>query len=58
MPSYKNLLPGDPAPWFQARATSRPDLPSTLPPVATSSCASSAQPQTREAAPPWALLLP
>jgi peroxiredoxin len=26
MPSYKNLLPGDPAPWFQARATSRPDF--------------------------------
>jgi peroxiredoxin/predicted 2-oxoglutarate/Fe(II)-dependent dioxygenase YbiX len=26
MPSYNNLLPGDPAPWFQARATSRPDF--------------------------------
>jgi predicted 2-oxoglutarate/Fe(II)-dependent dioxygenase YbiX/peroxiredoxin len=26
MPSYKNLLPGDPAPWFQARATTRPDF--------------------------------
>ncbi len=26
MPSYKNLLPGDPAPWFQARATNRPDF--------------------------------
>jgi predicted 2-oxoglutarate/Fe(II)-dependent dioxygenase YbiX/peroxiredoxin len=25
MPSYKNLLPGDAAPWFHARATSRPD---------------------------------
>jgi peroxiredoxin/predicted 2-oxoglutarate/Fe(II)-dependent dioxygenase YbiX len=23
MPSYKNLLPGDPAPWFQARSTTR-----------------------------------
>jgi len=26
MPSYRNLLPGDPAPWFQARSTSRPDF--------------------------------
>jgi peroxiredoxin len=26
MPSYKTLLPGDPAPWFQARATSRADF--------------------------------
>ena len=26
MPSYKNLLPGDPAPWFQARTTNRPDF--------------------------------
>ena len=25
MPFYKNLLPGDPAPWFHARETSRPD---------------------------------
>jgi peroxiredoxin len=25
MPSYKNLLPGDSAPWFHARATSRSD---------------------------------
>jgi peroxiredoxin len=23
MPSYKNLLPGDPAPWFHARSTTR-----------------------------------
>src|SRR5215470_9280610 len=23
MPSYRNLLPGDPAPWFRARATTR-----------------------------------
>jgi hypothetical protein len=23
MPSYKNLLPGDSAPWFQARCTTR-----------------------------------
>jgi len=23
MPSYKNLLPGDPAPWFEARSTTR-----------------------------------
>src|SRR5262249_23910328 len=26
MPLYKNLLPGDPAPWFHARATTRPDF--------------------------------
>jgi len=26
MPSYKQLLPGDPAPWFQTRASSRPDF--------------------------------
>jgi len=26
MPSYRSLLPGDPAPWFHARATSREDF--------------------------------
>src|SRR5262245_25211245 len=26
MPKYRNLLPGDPAPWFQARATTRAEF--------------------------------
>src|SRR5215475_3402843 len=26
MPTYKNLLPGDPAPWFHARSSTRTDF--------------------------------
>lgn len=30
MPSYKNLLPGDPGPWFYARANTREEFGTIL----------------------------